>query len=80
MLLLKIKNGMEQNKPQYKELLCVFGACSQAFSCLILATGRDKGKSDGEVIASLLRKMHIWKDLCTRVKFTTEAVTFTVIG
>lgn len=39
-LLPEIKNGMEQNKPEYKELFCVFGVCSQAFSCLILATGR----------------------------------------
>ncbi len=38
---------MEQNKPEYKELFCVFGVRSQAFSCLILATGRNKGKLDG---------------------------------
>lgn len=72
---------MEQNKPEYKELFCVFGVCSQAFSCLILATGRNKGKLDGEVIVSLLREMHMWKqDLYIQAKFTTEAVTFTVIG
>lgn len=72
---------MVQNKPEYKELFCVFGVCSQAFSCLILATGWNKGKLDGEVIASLWRGMHMWKDdLYTEAKFTTEAITFTVIG
>lgn len=72
---------MEQNKPEHKELFCVFGVRSQAFSCLILATGRNKGKLDGEVIVSLWREIYTWKeDLYTEAKFTTEAVTFTVIG
>lgn len=72
---------MAQNKPEYKELFFVFGVCSQAFSCLISATGRNKGKLDGEVAASLWVETHTWKeDLYTRAKLTTEAVTFTVIG
>lgn len=82
-LLPEIKNGIEQNKPEYKELFHVFGVHSQTFSCLILATGRNKGKLDVEGIVFVEGGYTCEKEnLYTQAKFTTsqKAATFTVIG